>query len=128
MELSPLSLDFKFDPRRTHVESVTELVDPPRFYPGGVCGGVQLGKSEPSESASDPRGAEADSSPPVGSPYLNSSSYFNFSGSFIPLPPVPNLLYSSSTFIVHLKYFLPLDLFLSLHLMYSINICPSYID
>ena len=82
--------------------------------------GFNLVKSEPSESASDPRGAEADSSPPVRSPYLNSSSNFNFSGSFIPLPPVPNLLYSSSTFIVHLKYFLPLNLFLSLHLMYSI--------
>ena len=48
MELSPLafwtSSLTRVGPMWSPLESVAELVDPPRFHPGGVCGGVQLGQ------------------------------------------------------------------------------------
>ena len=48
VELSPLafwtSSLTRVGPMWSPLESVAELVDPPRFHPGGVCGGVQLGQ------------------------------------------------------------------------------------
>ena len=48
VELSPLafwtSSLTRVGPMWSPLESVAELVDPPRFHPGGVCGGVKLGQ------------------------------------------------------------------------------------
>ena len=80
MDLSPPKVDFevhrtKLDPRRTHVESVGVRRSPRRTW-WNRLGSTQVESAadsnlvqlEPRESASEPRGAAADSSPPVRAP------------------------------------------------------------
>ena len=126
VKLSPLALD-KFDMRRTHIESV------------GVRGGVGGYTSVPPRSR--PRRGSIWSNRSQMSPFRTLVEPRRTRVHQLDRPPLATLTFQDLLFLylqfltyctspapLFLKYFLPLDLLLSFHLMYSISICPSYID